>query len=80
MKYYSAIRNNEILPIVTTWIEPRRYSSKWNKSGREGKIPYDYTYVWNLKNKTTKQTKQSRNRLLDTINKLLVTRGVGIIE
>ena len=25
---------------------------------RERQIPYDFTYVWNLKNKTKEQTKQ----------------------
>ena len=27
----------------------RGYSVKWNKSGRERQIPYDITYMWNLK-------------------------------
>ena len=31
---------------------PRGYYAKWNKSGRESQIPYDFTYMWNLKNKT----------------------------
>ena len=25
------------------------YYTKWNKSGRERQIPYDFTYMWNLK-------------------------------
>ena len=28
------------------------------KSVRERHIPYDFTYVWNLKNKINEQTKQ----------------------
>ena len=31
------------------------------------KMPNDFTYMWNLKNKT--------NRLIDTENKLVVARG-----
>ena len=39
---------------------PREYYAKWNKSKKERKIPYDFTYMWNLKNKTNeKTTKQS---------------------
>ena len=28
---------------------PRDYHSKWKKSGRESQIPYNVTYMWNLK-------------------------------
>ena len=28
---------------------PRDYHSKWSKSERERQIPYDITYMWNLK-------------------------------
>ena len=28
---------------------PEGYYAKWNKSDREGQIPYDFTYMWNLK-------------------------------
>ena len=30
--------------------------------------------MWNLKNKTSEQTKQKRNRLIDIENKLMVAR------
>ena len=29
--------------------EPRYYDTKWSKSERERQIPYDITYMWNLK-------------------------------
>ena len=32
------------------------YYVKWNKSDRDEQIPYDFTYMWNLKNKTNEQT------------------------
>ena len=33
---------------------PRGYA-KWNKSDRKRQILYDFTYMWNLKNKTNEQ-------------------------
>ena len=37
-------------------------------------IPCDFTYMWNLKNKTSEQTKQNRSRLLDMGSNLLAAR------
>ena len=31
--------------------------------------------MWNLKSKTSEQTKQNRNRVIDTESKLVVARG-----
>ena len=36
---------------------------------------YDLIFMWSVKNKTNEQTKQNRNRLTDTENKLVVARG-----
>ena len=47
----------------------------WNKSDREKQILYDFTYMWNLKNKTNEQTKQNRNWLINTEHILVVARG-----
>ena len=47
--YYSAIRKNEIMPFCSNMDKPRNYHSKWSKSERERQIPYDITYMWNLK-------------------------------
>ena len=33
---------------------PRDYHTKWSKSEKEGQIPYDITYMWNLKYDTNK--------------------------
>ena len=41
----------------------RGYYAKLNKSDREGQILYDFTYTWNLKNKTNEQTEQNRTEL-----------------
>ena len=32
----------------------RRYYVKQNKAVRERQIPYDFTHMWNLRNKTDK--------------------------
>ena len=40
------------------------------KSDRKRQIQYDLTYMWKLKNKPT-------NKLIDTENRLMVTRGRG---
>ena len=45
------------LAICSNMDGPRGYYAKWNKWGRERQIPYDFTYVWNLKHKTNEQTK-----------------------
>ena len=47
------------------------YSAKWNKSHREKQIPYDLTYMWNLKKK--KKTPE----LKDTKKRFVVARGAG---
>ena len=59
MEYYSAIKKNKIMPFAT-----RDYT----KSEKEIQIPYDITYMWNLKYGTnepiykTKQTYRHREQ------------------
>ena len=50
MEYDSAIKKNEILPFAVDGA--RMYYAKQNKSIRERQIPYDFTHLWNLRNKT----------------------------
>ena len=50
-EYYSAVKKNEILSSATT-NGARRYYAKQNKSVRERQISYDFTHMWNLRNKT----------------------------
>ena len=33
----------------------RDYHTKWGRSEREGQIPYDITYMWNLKYDTNER-------------------------
>ena len=57
---YSGILLSHIKPwnlaICDSVDGPRGYYAKWNKSDRERQIPYDFTCMWNLKNKTNEQT------------------------
>ena len=50
-------------------------SAKWDKSDRERQIPCDFTYMWNLKNNISKQ---NRNRLRGTKNRLMGADGRGV--
>ena len=52
MEYCSDIKKNEIMPSAATWMDPEIIIL--SKSDRERQIPYDLTYMWNLKqNKKT---------------------------
>ena len=46
MEYYSVTKKNEIMPFAVTWmdLEIIILSDK-----RKRQMPYDITYVWNLK-------------------------------
>ena len=46
MEYYSAIKLKEILPFVTTGMD---FEGIMLSEIRERQIPYDLTYMWNLK-------------------------------
>ena len=48
VEYYSAIKKNEILPFATIWIDLVDIMLI-NMSDRRRQIPYDFTYMWNLK-------------------------------
>ena len=49
MEYYATIKNNEILTYEDNMDGPWGHYAKWNKSDRKRQIPYDLTYMWNLK-------------------------------
>ena len=51
-EYYSVTKKEWNLAICNNMDETRGYYAKWNISGRERQIPYDFTYMWNLINKT----------------------------
>ena len=74
LEYYSTIKKSEILPYATTWINLNE-----TKPVRERQIPYDFTHMWDLRNKTNKYRKKRQTnkkaRLLNAENKLVVARG-----
>ena len=59
MEYYSAIRNNEIQPCVTTWIGIEG-TMQSEMSEAEGQIPYDLTH-YVVDNNDDKQTHRDRD-------------------
>ena len=46
MEYYSAIKKNEIMPFVATWMDLEIILSEVSQRH----ISYDIAYMWNLKN------------------------------
>ena len=49
MKYHSAIKKEWTNAICSNMDRPRDYHTKWSESEKERQIPYDITYMWNLK-------------------------------
>ena len=49
MEYYSAIKNNEILPFAASWMD---LEGIMLSEIRQRQILNDITYMWNLKNST----------------------------
>ena len=67
---------NEILPFVTTWLNLEDIIKKV----RERQILYDFSHMWNLRNKTNEEwtkerKKDKKTRLLNIENKLVAARG-----
>ena len=56
MEYYSAVKKEWNNPMCSNMDATRDYHAKWSKSDRERQIPYDITYMWNLKYDTDELT------------------------
>ena len=56
MEYSSAIKKKAITPFAATWMDPEIITLSEVKLERERQIPYDITYMWNLKYYTNKLT------------------------
>ena len=54
--YYSAIKNNKILPFAATWMDLDVIMLSEVNQTEKDKY-HDFTHMWNLKNKTTNQEK-----------------------
>ena len=60
MEYYSVLKNNEILPSATPWMDLEGMMLSEVIQTEKDKL-YDFTYMWNLKNKATEQTEQKQS-------------------
>ena len=58
MEYYSVIRNNQVM-LFTTWIELEMIIVS---EERERQIPYNVTYMWNLKYDTNEPTYETETK------------------
>ena len=56
VKNYSVMKR-EILPFVTTWRDTEGTTLGEISQKEKREIPYDFTLMWNLKQKQNKQTK-----------------------
>ena len=64
LKYYPAIKKNEKSPFVTNMDRSR--GTMLSEINQRKTKPYHVTYMWNLRSKISEQTKQRRNRFIDT--------------
>ena len=60
------------MPIVATWMDLEIIILS---EVRKKQIPYDITYMWNLKKGYKWTYLQNRSRIIDVENKLMVTGG-----
>ena len=75
MEYYSAIKKNEATSFAATWMD-LRWSYKV-KQVRQGQMPYEITYMWNLRDSTNELICKT-NKLSYIKNELMVNqRGSG---
>ena len=58
-EYYSAIKKNETMPFAPTQMSLEMITL--NHSERERQIPYDVTYMWNLKYDTNEVVQSLSN-------------------
>ena len=57
MEYYSAIDEKEILPSITILMDQEGITLS---ETRQRQIPYNFTYMWNLKYKTNEKKQRSQ--------------------
>lgn len=65
MIYYWSVKKNEILSVVTTWMDPEGIMpSKICKEERDRyfMISHDFTCMWNLENQTNEQNKTQKKQ------------------
>ena len=72
MKYYSATKKNEIMPLAATWMDLEIIILSEAKSEREGQKIYDVMGMWNLK--YDRNELMNRNRCTVIEDTLMVTK------
>ena len=55
MEYYSAMKKNEIMPFVATWMDLEIIILSEGSQTEKKQILYDITYMWNLKKNDTNE-------------------------
>ena len=55
MKYCAATKKKEIMSFAVTWMDLEIVILSEVKSDREGAVPYDIPYIWNLKRNDTNE-------------------------
>ena len=76
MEYYSAVKQWNIA-ICSNGDGPRVYYTQWSMSDRERQIPYDITYMWNLKNSTNESIHKTETDSRKQTFGYRVGKGVG---
>ena len=76
MEYSLAIKNNEIMPFAATWMDLEIIILS---EVRERQIPYDITYMWNLKYDTNELI-YGTERLTDIENRHACQGGGSVGE
>ena len=73
VKYYSAIKKNEILSFMTMWMDLQSIIFSETNQAEKDKY-YMISLIWRIrKNKPNEQTEQNRNSVIE--NKQMVARG-----
>ena len=60
VEYYLAVRKEWNNAICSYMDGPRDYHTKQSKSERETQIPYDSTYMWNIKYNTNEHIYETK--------------------
>ena len=62
MEYYSATDKNKIMPFTVAWMDLEMTILSKVMSERERQIPYESTYMWNLKYSTNEPVYEAQSQ------------------
>ena len=79
MEYYLVIKKNEIMPFAATWIDLEIIILSEVSQKKKRQIPYDITYMWNLKYDTDELIYKTETDS-DMENRPVVAKGAGVGE